>query len=217
MRSVDDMKLNIKTITYVVMLGLIIIWATWSLLRGAINIYFYLFFLAGCVTFIVWNLSTRMKFIKKNIDDTLRAAEDAMKIEEWNIAINYFDELLKANPNFTKALVGKAHCYKKMAGYRDAIPHVKRAIESDPDCPDAHFLMGICYFEGRYTDEAIDCFDKTLSLKPDYGEAYTYLGDLYKLRKNYDEAARNYEKYLELGKDSQKLKHAREMLKKVKD
>lgn len=216
MKSVDRMKVDLRTTAYIVFLSLILIAATWSLMRGAISIPYYLFFLAGCSLFILWNILNRLSFIKKNIRDLVSEAEKAEKIEDWQKVNNCYDELIQANPGSLKAHLGKARAYKNLAGFRDAIPMVKKIIEEHPGSAEAHFILGTCYFEARFGDDAIEHFDRALSIDPELYDCLYYLGDLYKMNKNYDAAVKFYEEYLKKSDNENKKKSVTEKLSQLK-
>lgn len=210
MRSIDRMKMNMRMVFYIVFLFGIIIVATWSFIRGAISIYLFLFFVAGTLFFIVWNFSTRMKSIKMDISHLVYEAERACEEGQWQRAISFYDELLLAKPGFEKALVGKAYCLKQMTGFRDAIPQLKKTLEIKPNSSRAHFLLGVCYFEGRYTDEAIEHLNRAITLEPGFSDSYMFLGDIYRFRKENERAIEFYDKFLKLSKDQNKIRGVKE-------
>ena len=216
MKSVDRMKVDLRTTAYVIVLSLILGTATWSLYRGAISIYYYLFFLLGCGTFIMWNIMNRILFIKKNINELIADAQRAEKKEDWQKANKCYDELIHARPRDLSALLGKARVFKNLSGYRDAIPYIKQILKEFPESPEAHFILGTCYFEGRYTDEAIEHFDTAIDLDPKLLESYVYLGDLYKLNKNYQASAQYYQKFLDKSDDERKKQLVQSKLDGVK-
>lgn len=215
MKSVDRMKIDLRTTAYIVFLSLILIAATWSLNRGSISVAYYLFFLAGCSLFIAWNILNRLSFIKRNINGLLSDAIKAENEEDWQKANNCYDELIQANPRSLKAHLGKARAFKNLAGFRDAIPMIKKILEEYPDSAEAHFILGTCYFEARFGDEAIENFDRALSIDPKLYDCLYYLGDLYKMNKNYDAAAKFYEEFLEKSDNKNKKESIKEKLNQV--
>jgi len=205
MRSVDKMKMNMRLIFYVIFLFGIIFVSIWSYIRGAVNIYLCSFFVVGSLFFIGWNLWIRMKNIKTDISTLLHEAEKASEEGQWQKAISYYNELIIEKPHYEKALLGKAYCYKQMAGFRDTIPQLQKTLEIIPNSSRAHFLLGVCYFEGRYTDEAIEHLNRAIELESDFADSYMILGDIYKFRKENKKAVQFYDKFLELSKDRIKM------------
>ena len=216
MKSVDRMKIDLRTTAYIVFLSLILAGATWSLMRGSISVPYYLFFLTGCSMFIAWNIINRLSFIKKNIDGLFSDAKKAEKDGDWQKANNYYDELIQANPRSLEAHLGKARAYKNLAGFRDVIPMIKKIIEVHPSSSEAHYILGTCYFEARYGDEAIEHFDRALSIDPNLYDCLYYLGDLYKMNKNYDAAAKFYEEFLEKSDNRNKKESISEKLNQIR-
>jgi tetratricopeptide (TPR) repeat protein len=58
----------------------------------------------------------------------------------------------------------------------EMIELLRKALELEPNYPDAHFTLAYALHTQGNLDEAIDCYQKVLTLKPDYVEAYYNLG-----------------------------------------
>jgi tetratricopeptide (TPR) repeat protein len=216
MKSIDKMKMDIKTIIYLVMLCAILTLAVYSLKIGSIRIYEFLFFVVGSSVFVIWNLKDRVKSITSNINSVIEAAEKAAKAGEWQKAVTAYDELLAARPNELKALVRRAECYKHLAGYREAIHEFKKIIDIHPKEAEPHYFLGTCYFDGRFTEEALDEFEICVSIDPDFADAHRYLGDIHKLNRNREKAIEHYDIYIQKGKDGKTLESVKEKIRSLR-
>ena len=58
----------------------------------------------------------------------------------------------------------------------EAIACYRRAIDADPDLPDAHSNLGVALRATGRVDEAVACYRTAIALRPDYPEAHNNLG-----------------------------------------
>jgi tetratricopeptide (TPR) repeat protein len=52
-----------------------------------------------------------------------------------------------------------------------AIKHYRTALELKPDCAEAHFNLGLVYFQQGLTKKAREEFEEALRIDPGYGKA----------------------------------------------
>jgi tetratricopeptide (TPR) repeat protein len=102
-------------------------------------------------------------------------------------ALEQFEIALRYEPSYVEARVGLA-AQQRLLSKDDpqlldrAIENNKRVLEVDPDLPEAHFGLGMCYLNKvyltsksesvRYFKLADQSFDKATKLRPDYAAAY---------------------------------------------
>lgn len=65
---------------------------------------------------------------------------------------------------------------KRDADFKAAIEHYQKALQDDPQYPQAHNNLGLCYFRLRRFDDAEKEIQKAISAKHDYSAAYYNLG-----------------------------------------
>jgi tetratricopeptide (TPR) repeat protein len=81
-------------------------------------------------------------------------------------AINYFQQALDANPEFSPIQNNLGAAYAKQENYGQALVHYSRAVALDPNYYEAICNMGVaCYKMGKL-DQAIKCFERALTLSP---------------------------------------------------
>lgn len=84
--------------------------------------------------------------------------EDALALGHFSSALN-----LKPSPQMY-LMVGSI--YSRQGRLRDAIKHMKKAIEMDPSCHEAIFQLGLAFLEQNWTRKARECIEKAAQLNP---------------------------------------------------
>ena len=72
--------------------------------------------------------------------------------------------------------------------YDDAIAILTAALETDPDCPDCQYNIGIAHLRKKEYESAEAAFNAVLETQPDYVLAYQGLADVYSAQQRFDEA-----------------------------
>ncbi len=70
-----------------------------------------------------------------------------------------------------------------------AVPEFQEAIRLQPDLADAHYTLGILYWQRGEFDKATEEMHQALATKPDYAEAHYTLGTVYKQQGKLAESA----------------------------
>lgn len=87
----------------------------------------------------------------------------------WNSTIAH------TGPNsFAENNLGSALLHDRRTG--EALFHIRKALDIDPDSPDAHVSMGNVLLAASRPDEAIAEYRRALDLRPDFIKALTNLG-----------------------------------------
>lgn len=133
---------------------------------------------------------------------------DSMVAGQPNNGIAYFKKALQIDPNFAMAHAAIGLAYVSLKKYAQAEPHLKKAVELDPDNPsmaEIYVCLGMNYFDAKGKDylefdeiaKSIPLFKKAIQLRP-YSGAYARLGFTYMSLKKYDEATASFQKAIEL-------------------
>lgn len=119
--------------------------------------------------------------------------------EDMPKALDYFERALDEDPTFALAWVGVADCYEVGAGtylelppeegWRKARAAVERALELDPDLPEALTTLAdnLTYWEYAF-EEAERTFRRALELNPNYATAHMWFAELLTMRGRFEEA-----------------------------
>ena len=92
--------------------------------------------------------------------------------------------------------------WQQCAMYADAETFWQTTIRRNPNCPMAHYNLGLAYFQQGRLDEAIVQYQKVLQINPDEVDALNNLGSTFLQQGHTDEAILHYQKALTLKPDS---------------
>jgi len=124
-----------------------------------------------------------------------RSPENIYKAQEW------FRKAIDQDPAYARAYGGLADCYNQLgtvliggqppAEIRPlAIAAAKRALEIDPDLPEAHAALAYARLYDWEWAAAEEGFQRALSLNPSYASAHLWYSHSLSMRKRHDEALR---------------------------
>jgi rhomboid protease GluP len=82
--------------------------------------------------------------------------------------------------------------------FDQAIAHLEKALEADPDNAYGHYLLGIAYAEQDMFDEAIAAYTQAISLDPQLSEAYLNRGISYLLTDQSEKALADLNECIEM-------------------
>jgi tetratricopeptide (TPR) repeat protein len=74
--------------------------------------------------------------------------------------------------------------------YQKAIPYFHKAIELNPNYPEAYFYNGLALEKMQKFEEAVKCYKKTIEISPNYIDAISKLANWSFRNNNFDEAIR---------------------------
>ena len=107
-------------------------------------------------------------------------------------ARNMFTSAIIRDTNYALAYCGLADCYAMIFQYHDsnesnvenAITASKRALEIDPELPEAHASLALAYsLIGRYEEAEVE-FERAIELSPKLFEAYYYYARMCRMQGN---------------------------------
>ena len=90
------------------------------------------------------------------------------ELENYNEAINNFDEILKINPNFDEAHYNLGIIYKKIDSVDQSISCYKNCIKINPNKFEAYNNLGNIYKDKQENKLAIEMYIKCLEINPNY-------------------------------------------------
>ncbi|HTW67372.1 MAG TPA: FG-GAP-like repeat-containing protein [Bryobacteraceae bacterium] len=103
-------------------------------------------------------------------------------------AVNYFQEALRANPDYWIALENLGNAYRQQRRWDEARSALERAAAARPKDAEANYSLAMAYAQMDDTDHAYQYLQKALALRPAYPEALNNLGVLYLRTRRRDDA-----------------------------
>lgn len=118
--------------------------------------------------------------------DILAQAKTALQEENFNRAIELFEQAMAQNPAnaseiriyYSKAFQGQAEgIFNKDPGIAEIL--LSKAVEADPSNGDAHFDLGRLYTKSKNYPKAIKAYQKAVNLNHRISDAFYNLGFIY--------------------------------------
>ena len=113
-------------------------------------------------------------------------------------AQNYYQKVLKIDPNYAPAHNNLGVIYKNLQENQKARDCYEKAIEIDPIYVEAHYNLGVVFKELGDLQKAKSCLEKTIEINPNYAGAYSNLGVLFKELGDLQKAKACYEKAIKI-------------------
>lgn len=119
--------------------------------------------------------------------------------ESMAAAVEEFTKAVARDPEYAPGQAGLALATRflsetqygdlpKMEALARARPHAERALELDPDLPEAHTAMAYVLLTNDTLDQAMVHFQRAVELNPNYAEATMWLGGFLEDQGNYEES-----------------------------
>jgi arylsulfatase A-like enzyme/Tfp pilus assembly protein PilF len=106
-------------------------------------------------------------------------ARDYLHLSDFSQAAEYFQSVLKLDPNHAMAAYYHGVCELQAGKLDPAEGSFQRALELDPTNFAAAFNLGVVYSRERRSEAAVQAFRRATEILPGYAEAHEALGELY--------------------------------------
>jgi radical SAM protein with 4Fe4S-binding SPASM domain len=113
-------------------------------------------------------------------------------------ATNYYNQVLKIEPNHSQALNNIALIFANSQEFQKAKNCYKKVIEINPKYEDAHNNLGTVFYQLGENQKAKNCYEKAIEINPNYEDAHYNLGNIFKLLTENQKAKNCYEKAIEI-------------------
>jgi predicted Zn finger-like uncharacterized protein len=110
-------------------------------------------------------------------------------------------------------LVGQADRLRQSDRANKALNLYQKALEIEPDDPDAMSGMGWCYVDMEQADAAIATFKQVLTKAPRFSDAHIGIAEAYRAKGQKRDAIKHYQDYLSIMPNGEDADLARRMLK----
>lgn len=118
--------------------------------------------------------------------------------QDISVAIDYFKQALKREPDYIPAIVNLAICYQQVNDLQSAIKLYDQALSFDPNDAQIIYNKAFLLYECGDYIKAIHLLEDVIELNPAHISAYNYLGLCYAALNQTDDAHYFFDKALEL-------------------
>jgi len=101
-----------------------------------------------------------------NIEALMNGGRAALINGDIELAIEYFNEVITLDENYTKALYNLGYSYRLLGDVERSIEYSRRAVESNPDELYVNQNLGFAYEANGQIDEAIASYEEELRRHP---------------------------------------------------
>jgi tetratricopeptide (TPR) repeat protein len=95
--------------------------------------------------------------------DFYEQGEFALRVEKWERAIDLFTRSIEQNANFYLTYHNRAIAYSKMGEYDKSILDLQKAVQLNPNYPEAYGLMGLVYEIQKNYPSALKAYQEALT------------------------------------------------------
>ena len=139
--------------------------------------------------FIYFSLFCIIVLFSLRIIDRNRDWKDGMTL--WNKTVKSVPRCARAQNN-----LGAEHIKSGDGDYKEAMPHLKAALQIKPDYAEAYNNLGLVYKEQGFYDQATKSFAKAIKYKKRYFEAINNIATMYERKGDYDTAIKIFKNVL---------------------
>ena len=131
----------------------------------------------------------------------VEAAWELEAVEDFDGAIELFDEAIELNPNNALAYFGRGTVYVGQKNFDAALKDFDAAIKLNPNDADTYNNRGNVYFALENFDTALKDFDAAVRLNPNDAGILYNRGNVYMDKDDFNAAIRDFTKAIELNSD----------------
>ncbi len=147
--------------------------------------------------------------------DHFLAAVQAEEAGDKQRAIDLYNEILKADPNYSAAYINLGTICFHLRQYGRAEELYRKATEVDPEYVLAFFDLGNVLDELERLNESIEAYRRATMLSPRYADAHYNLALAYERKGERRNALRHWQAYVRLDRTGPWSEHARGQIRKL--
>ncbi|HRH41279.1 MAG TPA: tetratricopeptide repeat protein [Pyrinomonadaceae bacterium] len=145
------------------------------------------------------------------------AAKQAEKEGKFKLAVDYYTELIKKDPNEMQYFLSRGALYlNELKDYKAAIKDFEQGIKLNPNEPIFYYNRGTAYTKLEDWKKAKKDFDSHISMNPNFAEAYLNRGIANIYLKDLDAALADFNKGIQVNPRYPNLYRARALVYKAK-
>lgn len=141
------------------------------------------------------------------VDALITRAKKAAHLGNYEAGVNYYSDVLDADPDHAGAYLGRGRLYLDRLDYSRAMSDFTVAEDLAPEDPEIQVAFGDLYFARKDYRKAIDHFDAALGIKEDHAMAFCRRGISHYYRRNYKDAFGDLQHAMKLNPEIPNIKH----------
>lgn len=115
-------------------------------------------------------------------------------LEEYLLAIQTFNEVIAAEPNWEQPVVNLGRVYLKVQQFQKAFMYLDQGLKMNDQNPDSLFYMGVYYLSSHNYERAIKNFSQSIQIDEKQSEPHLNLGLCYFRKSIYSLAIQEFER-----------------------
>jgi tetratricopeptide (TPR) repeat protein len=116
----------------------------------------------------------------KRCQDSYQKGNEYYNCEDYQIAIQNYNEAIRINAVYAEAYLGRGQAYYQLKDYQNALKDYDEAIHQNPEQFETFFWRGLIHYQSKNYNQAIEDFTQIIQQYPNKGEAYYFRGSAYK-------------------------------------
>jgi tetratricopeptide (TPR) repeat protein len=137
-------------------------------------------------------------FSPQSAETLMELARNSLKIAKPGPAIEYFSQVIKANPGLATAYIGRAEAFFIKGKTDESIDDCKKVLELKPGDMDALLLRGMCHEARNENVEAMKIYEDLMKKYPKNGEPLVYRGNMYIKQNELEKAMKTFDRAIKL-------------------
>jgi len=141
-----------------------------------------------------------------------------IKAAQYEAGLPLLTHALEVNKRSFKCTYGLGVAHLKLNRLPQAIEHLEKAAEMEPNSANTQMMLGLAYGTGGAFDKSEAAFRKALQIGGDAAaEAHFYLAGLFNKQNRYSDARQELEQFLKEGKNIKDPAQIKSMIEKLKE
>jgi superkiller protein 3 len=135
--------------------------------------------------------------------DNITLGDEFLRLQNWPVAITYFEQALKEDPSLGQAWYGKGISLCQLGKHDEGISALDRALQLEPKNVEYIYIAGVCYeLKGKPGWKQAEAYYlKAVQFAPGNAQLRHKLGALLQQEGRYQEAIAEYQKAIALNPD----------------
>lgn len=116
-----------------------------------------------------------------------------LKLEDYNSAIEVFDKIIKAFPDWERPVFNLGRVYLQIGRLEEALECFEKAIDINQNNEDSYYYLGVYYYKVGDYKAAKQCYEKSIEINDVQPETHLNLGMCYFKLKLFEKAICEFE------------------------